>query len=153
MFVKNYDNTLSRNPFHLNLRDLITLAFIDIEAKAVESEALTDLRDHPGFVKDQPSDRCIFLVRQLPIKFTVQVTDRHGTVYQQRTVLQLAHAGDIQIVLIINLANNFLQNILQCHNPHQRAIFINDNREMLFTLAKGLQLFIEIGGLRHEPWI
>ena len=43
-------------------------------------------------------------------------------------------------MFIINIADNFFQNIFQRHDTAQIAIFVNDDGEMLASLAKRLKL-------------
>ena len=53
-------------------------------------------------------------------------------------------------MLIIDIADDFLKDILQRHDALKITIFINDNGEMLTACAEGLKLVEQQGGLRNE---
>ena len=61
------------------------------------------------------------------------------------------HGHIINIMFVLNIADNFLQDIFQSDDAHEAAIFINHQGEMLVAGAKGGQLFGQAGGIRHEP--
>ena len=54
-------------------------------------------------------------------------------------------------MLVGNVAENFVENVFQRHQPLQRAIFVHHQGEMARALAEGVELFFQRGGVGHEP--
>ena len=61
------------------------------------------------------------------------------------------HAGHGDVVLIGDVADDLLDDVLQGHHPHQRAVLVDHQGEMLAALAEGLELFQQGGGFGDEP--
>ena len=53
------------------------------------------------------------------------------------------------IELVLNLADEFLQNVFKRDHPNRAAIFIDHDGEVQFALEKELQQFFQPRGLRH----
>ena len=81
------------------------------------------------------------LVRERPFELAVEVADGHDAAAAHIGAVGLgAHARHCDIVLIGNVADDLLQNVLQRHQPHQRAVFVHDKGEMLPPAPEGVQL-------------
>src|SRR3546814_2136403 len=50
-----------------------------------------------------------------------------------------AHAADDGVVLVVDLADDLFEDVLQRDDAHEGAVFVDDDREMLAPLAKGQQ--------------
>src|SRR3546814_2705606 len=62
-----------------------------------------------------------------------------------------AHAADDGVVLVVDLADDLFEDVLQRDDAHQGAVFVADDREMLAPLATGQQLVEQAGRIRTEP--
>ena len=54
-------------------------------------------------------------------------------------------------MLVDDLAHDLLDDVLQGHEAHQRAVLVDDEREMGAALAERVKLLVQRRGLRHEP--
>ena len=55
------------------------------------------------------------------------------------------------IVLVGDLAHDLLDDVFEGHETHERAVFVDDEREVRPAPAEGIELLVERRGLRHEP--
>ena len=60
-------------------------------------------------------------------------------------------AGHLDIMLVGDVADDLLQDVLQGHDAHQRAVFIDHDGEMLVAGAEGFELRQQIGAVGDEP--
>src|SRR5215204_7166579 len=91
--------------------DAVSIAAEHAEPKAVEGEGLTRFRNQLRFMDDQPGDGSGFVVGQVPVHDAVEVTDRHAPFYDNRAVRVGSYAWNDDIMLIRNIADEFLQNV------------------------------------------
>src|SRR3546814_1392974 len=61
------------------------------------------------------------------------------------------HAGDGQVVLVGDIADDLLQDVLQRHHALQAAVFVDDQREMLPARPERLELVEQAGRVGDEP--
>ena len=101
---------------------------------------LSNLRYHLGFVNDQPGDRRGFLIGEVPTETTVKVAHSHAARYEIRPIALRTDADRNDIVLVRDIANDFFEYIFQRDKTHQRAIFVDDKREMFAPLPKRVKL-------------
>ncbi len=66
-----------------------------------------------------------FLVGQAPVEFAVEVADRDASVDDERSVSLAAHSRHGDIVLVVDLADDFLDDVFQGHNALQVAVFVH----------------------------
>lgn len=90
---------------------MVAVAAQDVEAEAVEHEALIDGGDGLGFEEDEARDCGVFTIGQAPIIFTVEVADGDGAVNGEGVVFLLHHAFYGLVMFVIDLANDFFQNV------------------------------------------
>ena len=107
--------------------------------------------DGLGFVDDKARDRHRFIIGQIPIHGAVEIADRHHAIDIDAAIGLGAHALHGDIVLVLNIADDFLENILERDEPHQRAIFIDHEREMLPPAQEFGELILGHGGVGREP--
>ena len=101
----------------------------------------------------QPRDGGGLLIGQFPVHHAVEVADRHRAIDIDRTIRLHPHTLHGKVMLVLDVADNFFENILQGHKAHHLAIFIDNKGEMGFTLQKGLKLVLQRGCIRHKPRI
>ena len=78
----------------------------------MESEYLPRLRDSARFIDDETGDRGGFLVRQIPGHGAIEIADRHGAFNDHGAVGHQAHALNDKIMLVGDVADDFLENVL-----------------------------------------
>ena len=94
-----------------------------------------------------------FLVGKVPLELAVEVTDGAHTVYEEASVWPWPDAGHQNVVLVIDVADDFLDDVFQGHHPHEAAVFVDDQGEVLAALAEGFQLVDQQGLFGDEPGI
>ena len=87
--------------------DLIALTRGDLEPHIMEFEFLTDRRDMPAFINNQPGQRRGLIIRKLQAQQPVQIAQGHCTFSHIRPVRLLFQIGKINICLIINIPDDF----------------------------------------------
>ena len=100
---------------------------------------------------DEPGDRIGLFVRQFPVQHAVEVTDRHGAVHRHAAVRVEAEALDREIVLVADVADDLFEDVLERHQSHDLAVFVDHQREMLLAPQELLQLVLKARGGRDEP--
>ena len=70
----------------------------------------------------------------------VEVADRHRALDDEAAVRLADDAGDGDVVLVGDLADDLLEDVLQGHDAHQAAVLVDDDGEMLAAPAEGLEL-------------
>ena len=128
----------------------MALTFQNSETDIMKAEFLPGARDGATLEQHQPGDCRGVFIRKLPSKCPVQITNGNTTINNPRPVRLGSQAGKINIVFIVNIANNLFQNIFQRHDTAQIAIFIDDNGEMFPPLAESLKLVKQQRCLRDE---
>src|SRR5262249_30053600 len=131
--------------------DAVAIAAQHLKPEAVEREALARLRDRAGLVNDEPGDGSGFLVRQIPIHGTVEVADRDPAIDRDGAVELRLDARHRNVVLVLDVADDLLENILERDETHDLAVLVDHEREWTLATAKGLELFGEGSGIGHEP--
>ena len=57
-----------------------------------------------------------------------------------------------RVVLVLDLADDLLEDVLQRHQPLQRAVFVDHQGEVgCARLQEGVELVLQVGGLGDEP--
>ena len=91
------------------------------------------------------------VVGQVPFKLPVQVAQRRGSRNDVGSIGLPSHARHRDVVLVFDTPDDFFENILQCNDPHDRAIFVDHDCEMLAPGAEGLQLIEKRCRLGDKP--
>ena len=136
---------------HPKRLDLVAFPLQDLEAVTMIGKGLTRRRDGLAFMDDKTGDRDGFIIRQLPVHGPVQIADRDIATHDGAAFFHALYPSQLFIILILNIANYFFQYVFQCDDAHQRAILIDNQREMFAFALKGAQLFDDRCGLRDEP--
>src|SRR5690606_15806436 len=61
------------------------------------------------------------------------------------------HAGDLVVVLVLDLADDLLENVLERNDAEIRAVLVDDDRDMLLAALKLAQLIEQSRRFRDEP--
>ena len=56
-----------------------------------------------------------------------------------------------KIMLVGDVADDFLENVLERDKTHDHAIFVDDESKMGFASQERLELILNRGRFRHEP--
>jgi uncharacterized membrane protein YraQ (UPF0718 family) len=130
------------------LGDPVLFALHDDEALAVEGEGLFLGGNGLRLVNDEAGDGRRLLVGQVPVERAVDVADRYRAVDDDRAVGLLAHALHVDIVLVGDVADNFLDDVLQRDEAFHLAIFVDDEGDMGLAAQKGIELVAQASSCR-----
>ena len=108
--------------------------------KSVKCVGLADFRDAPGFVQHQAGDGDGHVLRQAPAELAVEVVDRHVALADQAAVLALHDAALDGVVLVLDVAGDLLDDVLERDDAAQRAVLVDHDGEMLVPGAERLEL-------------
>ncbi len=97
---------------------------------------------------NQAPYRVVFLIIELTFEILIKILDSRQRAYcETRFPVVLAISTDkfgfLRIVFVIDLANDFLENVLDRHQAGNSTVFVNDNRHVIVTVAKLFQQCIE----------
>src|ERR1019366_2875141 len=110
-----------------NLGHAAAFDFQDSVATAIENKALSSLRN-----KAQPSQhksRERFVAgppRQNDIALASQIAQAYGGVYHQNVFPDLADSGFLTVILVLNLAYDLFQHVLNRHQAYKGSELIHD---------------------------
>ncbi len=92
------------------------------------------------------------LIGQVPLELTINITDRYRARHAEGRIAIGHDIGDFErIMLVVNLADDFFDNILERYNTQPRTILIDHAGKMFSVRAECRKLFIERCRFRHEP--
>src|SRR5262249_18274783 len=91
-------------------RDAVPVATQHPKTEAVEGEGLAGLGDRPRLVDDEPGDGGRFVVGQVPFHGAVEIADWNAAVDVDRAIGLRPYARHRDVVLIRDVADDFLQN-------------------------------------------
>lgn len=80
------------------------------------------------------------LVRQPPVEPPIEVAYGERAFDNGGAIALYLYTGRGDVVFVGNVADDFLENILEGDDPHQRPVFIDHQGEMLPPLTEGLEL-------------
>src|SRR3977135_3595359 len=116
--------------------DAVSLALQDVEAHAVPRDVVTRLGGPTALPADRAADRVEALVGERRAEAVVELVDREHAADAVRVVVDLLdlHLGDVELVL--DLADDLLDQILERQDPRHRAVLVDDDREVRARAAK-----------------
>ena len=103
------------------------------------------------FEKRQAGQRRHFLIGQMPVERAVEVADRHRAVDDHRAILLLADVRAFGIMLIGDLADNFLEHVFERDQAHHLPILVHHQGKMGLAPEKGGELVGNPPGVGNEP--
>ena len=98
---------------------------VNLEAEALEIEDLSRIWDHSCLMDHQTGDGRRFLVGQGPTHFPIEIPDRHRTVDIDRSIRSRTDALHGYIVLVLDVADDLFEDILQCDEAHHLAVLVD----------------------------
>src|SRR5215211_8945493 len=110
--------------------DLVAAFAQYLKAKAMEGEGLSALRDHLRLVDDETCHRGHFVIGQMPVVEPVQIAHGHDTVDDIGSAWLRPYTMDSDIVLVGNIADDFLDDIFKRHEPHDLTILVHHQSKM-----------------------
>ncbi len=121
------------------------------EAEPAELDRLAFLGQVPQSVHDQAADGVELLVREVAAEVGVEIFDGRAGL---GTELVLAAPKDarafVVVVLVVDLADDLLEHVLDGHEPGGTAVLVDDDRHVIAARTKFLQQDIESLALGHE---
>ena len=116
----------------------------------MKAEFLARARDCTAFIEDKAGDGRGVLVGKLPAKRPVQIADGHRTIDNPRPVRLRRQAGKVDIMFVIDVADNLLQDVLKRDDALKVAIFIDHNGKMFPPCPESLKLVEKKRGFGNE---
>ena len=133
--------------------DPIALLAQHFEAEAMKAESLTRLGNRARLVNHEAGHRRGFVVRQIPADRAIELADRGGAIHHDRAVPLFAHPQHRNVVLIVNIADDLLDNVLKGDQPLHNAVLVDDERRMGLSAQELLELVAQRRGFGDEPGI
>src|SRR6266481_8784951 len=106
----------------------------------MENENLARVGDAARLVEHQPGDRGGDIIGQAPTAFAVEVADRDSAVDDVAALGPGFDTGNLEVMLVLDLADDFLEDVLEGDDATQRAVFVDHEGKMLASAAKGVEL-------------
>src|SRR5690606_5027501 len=86
-----------------------------------------------------------------PVQRAVEVADGDRAINDDGAVRLLPHALDVEVVLVRDVTDDFLDDVFKRHQAFELAIFIDHDGEMGLAAQECVELLQQGGGIRHEP--
>ena len=102
-------------------------------------------------MNDQTGNGVGLVVRQVPVGRAVEIADRHAAIDDD-----VAGFGPpervflVDVELVGDLAHDFFEDILECDQTFERAVFVDDERKVGRAPQELPHLFVERCGFGHE---
>jgi hypothetical protein len=84
----------------------------------------------PQQAEHETGDRVVVLDRQLDFELLIEVVDREGPVDPDGSFVHLLDRFVRKVELVLDLAHDLLEKILQRDDSNRRAVFVDDNRHV-----------------------
>ena len=116
---------------------------VGAERQAVDFDGAADDRHPAEGLGEQPSHRVHFVVVELQIEEFAEVIDAHPGADPVAAVTEGHGFRAFGVVLVDDLAHDFLDEILQGDQPGGPAVFIDDNRDVRGFLLQLAEQFTD----------
>ena len=100
-------------------------------------------------MQHQPGDGDGDVLGQAPAELAVEVADRHVALADHAAVLAPDHAALDGVVLVLDVADDLLDDVLEGDDAAQRAVLVDHDGEMLVAGAERLELVEQRGRFRE----
>src|SRR5256714_11939859 len=120
-----------------DLGDTPTVHRGDLEPVALDLDRVSDGREAAEAAKHETADRVVWLVRQLDAEALAESVERCEPIDHERARAFFFERRRFAIELVVDLADELLDDVLERHEPGRAAEFIEDDRE-LHALASEL---------------
>src|SRR5262249_38332314 len=134
---------LVRDELDLEPLDPRALDVEDLEARSVVLDLVAALRRPAQEPEDEPADGVVILDRQLSVELLVEVVDRERAVDPPPALGQLLDRLVRAVELVLDLADDLLQQILERDDPLEVAVLVDHDRHVLVRAT-------EVGEQRGE---
>ena len=116
----------------LDLADAARIGVEDAELERVRVEHVADLGNASGEMDDEPTERIevAVLVRDLLTEVVDQIVDEDLGGRDVATRLDLAHERLFLVVLVLDLADDLLDDVLERHDAARAAEVVGHDREV-----------------------
>src|SRR5215213_10301027 len=140
---------LRRQP-HPNLVNAATLRLEYFYLEAIELEGFADGRNPPDAGEHVTADGFKTLRLDFDAQPIAYLVDVHFRAEDEGAITFLDHRFNFNVVLVADLTDDFLEQVLDCHQPRRSAVFIHRDRNLHLLALKLLQHLGDALGLGHE---
>src|ERR671936_441906 len=103
----------------------------DLEAKAIMQHLVAGLGRAAKSAEDEPGDRVVVLLRELLTELLVEVVGREGALEADSAVGEALDRLVGQVVLVLDLADDLLQQVLERDEAFEGSVLVDDDRHVL----------------------
>src|SRR5215211_5203594 len=121
-----------------------------LEADAVPFDRVPLLRRPPDLAEHEAGDGVVVLGGQVGPELLVEVVDREGAPDEDRPLVEALDRLIRQVVLVLDLADDLLEHVLERHDALHRPVLVDDDGHVLLRPAEVRQESAEILGLRND---
>ena len=109
---------------------------IDGEAQAVPLNRVALLGRAAEPAEDEARDRVVVLLRHRLVELLVEVVDRERAVDADAPLVELLDRLVRQVVLVLDLADDLLEEVLERDDAGDAAVLVHDDRHVLVLVAE-----------------
>jgi hypothetical protein len=122
----------------------------DAEAERVRPDLVSGLRRPAEQIEHVARDCVVILVLQVGAELLVEVVDRERPVDPDRGVVDALDRLVRQVELVLDVADDLLDQVLERHDPLRRPVLVHDDGEMLVHPAELCEERGEVLRLRDD---
>src|SRR5690606_16417850 len=136
---------------HFDALDAAAIAAQHAEPEPAEIELLAAPRQAAQLVHDEPADRVVFLIAQVSCKEVVEVlySDQRQHVVPS-LALFLNERGGLGIVLVVDVADDLLEDVLDRREAGHAPVLVDDDGDMVVALPELRQQRVQTLALGNE---
>src|SRR6185312_11496615 len=110
----------------------------------------TRFRNAAKLLLHEPTDRIVVAVGEIGVEDFGQLVDRDPSVDDDLIRADALDQRQFTIILVLNLADDLFEDVLDRHDSSGATIFVNDNGKMDLLAPQIMQQFANTFRLRHE---
>jgi hypothetical protein len=123
----------------------------DAKLHRIHLDGLATARQATQLVHEQAADGVELFVGKLRVEESIELIDRRQRMHREFAWPFLANGLIfLDVVFIVDLADDLLDDILDGDQPADAAVFIDDDGDVVMVAAKLLQQHVEPLAFRHE---
>ena len=122
----------------------------DVELDVADLDAVADRRRAAELAEDDAADRVVILVRELAVEALVELLDRQAALDAVAIRPEAHDRGVLGIELVVDLADDLLEQILERDEAGDRAVLVDDDRHVALLAPDLGQQVAEALRLGHE---
>src|SRR5579884_398276 len=130
--------------------DPVSLHLEHVEPHPVVGDVVARLRRPPELAEHEAGDRVEVLVRQVGAEAVVELVDREHPVHPVRVFADLLDGLLGHVELVLDLAHDLLEQVLERRDADHRAVLVDDHGEVVVRAPELLQQRGEVFGLWND---